>query len=122
MTRLISCKLDVSLPDGLGSLGNVVCDRPAHNMRGWRILLRGPAVLLVSPPGWEPGVAPPMRKGTAVAIYELPRSQCVLRWEGADGIDAIQKHDTPPMWTADERAAIEAAELERQTAPAVKRP
>lgn len=123
MTRLISIKLEDNLPDGLGSLGNVVCDRPPNQLRGgWRFLLRGPAVFLVSPPGWAPGLSINQRdvKGPST-VYEIARTRCVLRWEGVDGIDGVAKHDTPPMMTAEEREAMEQAELEAKTAPGMKR-
>ncbi len=121
MTRLVSIKIEPNLPDGLGSLGNVVCDRPPPQLHGWRIMLRGPAVFLVSPPGWMPGLSPNAReKDGPSTVYEIPRISCVARWEGIEGIESVQKHDTPPMWTAEKRAemaAAEAAELERATAP-----
>ena len=114
MTRLVSVKVDVSLQDGLGNVGNIVIDRPDNRMQGWRIFVRGPAVLLVSPPGWSQGLARALWSGTAVSIYEIDRRNCVLRWEGLDEIDSIQKYDSPEMWTTEDRARLEAAKLEAE--------
>ena len=116
MTRLVSVKVDISLPDGLGNVGNIVVDRPDVRMQGWRILVRGPSVLLVSPIGWAPGLAPALRVGSSVVIYEIDRRNCVLRWEGLDGIDSIQKYDSPEMWTPEDRKRLEEAKIEELAA------
>ncbi len=124
VTRLVSIRIDTNFPDGVGNLSNIICDLPDHRVRGWRILLRGPAVFLVTPPGWKPGLPAPARDSAGpITVYEVPRSQCVIRWEGVDGIDNVAKHDTPPMCSAEERKMLEIAEIERMeraTAPATK--
>jgi hypothetical protein len=115
--KLVSLKIDTNLPDGLGSLGNIRCEAPDHKMRGWRVSVRGPAVFLISPPGWAADVPPPRRdpKGPS-QVFEIARAACVLRWEGELGIvDNMQKYDGPPMHTLLEQAEM----LERATAPQV---
>lgn len=116
--KLISIKIEANLPFGLGSLGNIVCDAPEHKLKGWKVDVRGPAVFLVSPPGWSPTPQPGERPTSGpVTVFEIPRIQCVMRWEGADSMDNAQKHATPPMYSPADRAAMEAAELDRATAP-----
>jgi hypothetical protein len=99
----------------LGSLSNVVCAAPPNNLKGWRVVIRGPSVFLVSPPGWIPG-EPMVRydpKGDTHA-FEVPRALCTFRWSSVD-FDAVAKHEAPPMGMPAEVLSDE--ELERATAP-----
>lgn len=115
--KLISINIEANLPV-LGSLGNQSCDNPGNRVRGWRICVRGPAVFLVSPPGWSPTPQAGERPTTGpITVVEVPRIHCIMRWEGVDAIDGAQKYDGQPMWTDAERKQQEQAELERATAP-----
>lgn len=55
-------------PKELELLRTIRVDRPVNTVIGWRILLRGPTVILVS------------SDGTA---YEFARSACVIVWSGS---------------------------------------
>ena len=68
-----------------GDLVTIKCHEPANAMKGWRAILRGPALLLISPPGWMPG-RPPHDwdpKG-ACTMHEVARSNCYLHWSGTE--------------------------------------
>jgi hypothetical protein len=85
------------LPLGLGNTGEFRCSDPPNALVGWRILVRGPAVFLVSPTGWAAGLARALMdpKGKRRTI-EVPRVQCVLVWDGED-VAKLQSFDGEPM-------------------------
>lgn len=104
-----------AIPGSLGALGIVVCADPTPKMRGWRVAIRGPAVFLISPCGWEPGKALPLLdKSGPRRIVEVPRSECVMQWETDDvaEIEKLQRFDAPAMGVVEE-----AEDLEALTAP-----
>lgn len=121
--KLLSINIDCNLQYGLGLAGNIEIDNPPPKFRGWRIAIRGPKVMLVSPPGWLPANAtsPAVRdpKG-ASRVVEVPYSKCVPIWEGVDAIDRPEKYDSEIMRTTEDRRQAEAmmADLDRATAPA----
>ena len=101
----------------LGSLGVVTLADPNARMRGWHISIRGPAVCLVSPPGWA--LNRPLEsldKTGPRRVFELPRAMCVLQWEtnDPDEVDKLQRYDSPAMGVAEE------PDLEALTAPGGK--
>lgn len=70
-------------------------------LRGFRASVRGPAVFLISPPGWDRDQSPSRwdPKGP-VTIYEVPRAECAFQWEGMPAdIDTILKgkYESPPF-------------------------
>jgi hypothetical protein len=119
--KLISIKIEANLPTW-GNLSVITLDAPDHRLRGWKVCVRGPAVFLVSPPGWTATPTGGERPTTGpVTVIEVPRISCVMRWQDADSVDTAQKYDSPPMWTPEERKAQELAELEKATAPGAKK-
>ncbi|MGN6107242.1 MAG: hypothetical protein ACTHU0_19195 [Kofleriaceae bacterium] len=82
----------------------------------WQFHVRGPSVLLVSPPGWQPGKDErEWEPGGARVIYELPRQGCNLHWSGeAADIGALTNYSPPGDAPTEE-------EMERLTAPKGKR-
>lgn len=92
----------ISFPDipQLGNIGHIQLASPPEKLRGWTIAVRGPAVFLISPKGWEPGKAFAVldRTGDQVA-FELARSDCKLVWGGAGigEIDGVAKWTGEPM-------------------------
>lgn len=81
------------------------CDNPSPPMRDWRIIVRGPSIFLISPPGWttatqtRPADRDP--KGPVV-VHEVPRASVFLQWQSDDTdpnavIQATSKHETPPL-------------------------
>lgn len=109
-----------SLPSGLGSLGNVVCDKPPNQVRGWRVLIRGPAVYLVSPHGWSAGKPfAHFVEAEPRQVFEVARADCKFQFamSGDDlaEIDKLQRYDSDPMGVV--APEIDLDELERQTAP-----
>ncbi len=50
----------------------------------WTAHVRGPHILIVSPPGWQLGKAD---SGETRTAHELPRALCILQWEFAPGDD-----------------------------------
>jgi hypothetical protein len=109
VTKLVSLTVP-SLPI-LGSLGNIVCADPNFKVRGFRVAIRGPAVFLVSPPGWVVGhpLASFDAKGPR-RVIEVPRSECVLQFECDDleSIDKLQRFDAPPMGVVEDVEDLEA--------------
>lgn len=66
------------------SMSNTTRIRPEDPMwAGWSISAKGPAVFIVSPPGWKLGTQ--QRDGTDRQVCELPRTHCVLEWSAAEG-------------------------------------
>lgn len=118
--RLIAIQLP-SLPAGLGSPGNVRVDDPPHVLRGWKISVRGAAVFLISPAGWrKPGdVLVNLDPKGERRVFEIPRSDCVLQWEGDGAVDGLTKYDSESM-DRPKVVAIDDAELEAMTAPKAK--
>lgn len=70
--------------------------RTDNVLHEWRILVRGPRVLFVSPPGWAPGIAPAERRGPTSEIIEVARNQLALHWSGVEGdVGEIEKWSPP---------------------------
>lgn len=68
----------------------------------WRIHVRGPRVILVSPKGWVPGGAKPGDDLEARTMFDLPREKVTLRWSGSEAeIDGVAKWSpgTEPVQT-----------------------
>jgi hypothetical protein len=114
--KLLSLKLpDLPL---LGSPSHFYTNAPPNNLRGWSVKVRGRAVFLVSPPGWEPGkpLANLDPKGARRTVGPLEAGkECVLFWEGGD-VDAVAKYDGDPMGAPLE-PVLSDEEIERATAP-----
>lgn len=108
--------LSVKLPDlpHFGSTGLTVCDNPPALLKGFAVCVRGRAVFLVSPAGWEPGVPITSRKANGPKRTFGPLDGCILHWEGAD-VDGVAKYDGQPMGVPVEVLSDE--DLERATAP-----
>ena len=117
MIKLVAITLP-PLPGTLGALSTVTCDNPNPKVKAWRVAVRGPAVFLVSPPGWVAGKALHEydEKGPR-RVIEVPRTECVLQWETDDvaEVDKLQRFDAPAMGVAEEQ------DLEALTAPKVKK-
>jgi len=114
-------------PQGLGSLTRIDVDRPAGNVVGWSASIRGPAVFLVSPPGWERGQQEAQRKHDGPRkVIEVPRAECHLEW--SIGLDEemsaigekLGRHDSSMFVSPTDRARMESEALERATAPKAK--
>lgn len=50
----------------------------------WTVHVRGPAVFLVSPPGWHLGKP---ASGSNRVAHEVPRTSCAITWDIEDGED-----------------------------------
>lgn len=68
-------------------------------LKGWRIYVRGAAVVFMSPPGWAPGLAETQWDANgARTLYEIPRANCYLAWSGDESdVDALAKYTPVPM-------------------------
>lgn len=109
--------LSIKLPDLpiLRSLSHFFCATPPATLKGFIVKVRGRAVYLVSPPGWQAGLSEHQRdpKGPRQMIGPLEAGKdCVLGWEGDDP-DGTLKYDSEPMGLAQ----MTDEELERATAP-----
>lgn len=62
---------------------------------GWQLHARGPAIFLVSPPGWDRGQ---QTQSSTRAVFELPRSACYCTWsfDAGDELDGVAKWSPPP--------------------------
>lgn len=60
--------------------------------RGWSFHVRGPSVIIETPPGWQRGTN--VRAGSDRTLCEIPRTQCYLEWRCSSGenVDGITKH------------------------------
>lgn len=78
-------------------LATIRLNNPGSQLLGWKVLLRGPSLFFVSPPGWK---APGRHtEGTDLqTIHEVPRINTFLYWEGTtDEIASVTKYDSPPF-------------------------
>jgi hypothetical protein len=100
LTRLLSIAF-TGLPRPFQSTTYVDLANPPAQLLGWQICVRGAAVFLVSPAGWQQGKS---AKGTDRKVLEAPRAKCDLTW-AIDDVKAldkdIQRYDSPVL----ERAA-----------------
>lgn len=124
MPRLTAITFLTDTPKGLGSTQRIEVDRPFGTVVGWTISVRGPAVFLVSPPGWKSDVSPALRNHAGPrTVFEIPRSDCHLEWsfsaedDALAGLEKLARHDSELLGTAEQRAKLEAEALERATAP-----
>lgn len=107
--QLISVTFTCPPLHGVGNLatGSLKPAEPGDRFRQWSISVRGGVVLLISPRGWQQGTVRPNEPGRLwdpqgpSMIYEIPRTQCLLRWAAIDPLSAIdksiQRYDTGPM-------------------------
>jgi len=89
----------------------------------WNVHVRGPAVFLESPPGWNPGSN--VRSGADRVVYEIPRAQVLLRW-CLDGTETFTGSDftkySPPPPIVREETPQESSPAVQTVAPAVPAP
>jgi hypothetical protein len=101
--RLLSLVLPELKPRGLATTREILLDQPTDATLGWTVHIRGPAVFLLSPPGWRANVPRDLwdPKGERQA-FEFPRSACCERWSvsGVDDLDKVQKYDSPVLTRA----------------------
>lgn len=82
--KSLTLKVTPKLPGiSAGALTTIDIDNPAQPLRGWNVIVRGPSVMLVSPPGWTNATAttPTQRdpKGPCV-MFVIPMSDVYLQW------------------------------------------
>lgn len=101
--------------------GKIECLNPTEPMRGWRAVIKGAMLVLVSPSGWKSGKQPrEWEKDGPVQAWESPRANCHLQWE-ADASDDVVAMLSKGFISEPFGKPIEAAELEavekKYTAP-----
>lgn len=114
MTRLVSFHCD-----DVPSLGRIGLQRTAdpigplqdhHVMSkdgksgsrvGWTVRIRGAAMFLCSPPGWDRNKPSSQWEATGKSrVFEVPRAKVSLEWECDDFTaleKAVQRYDSEPM-------------------------
>ena len=92
--RLVGLTLIGGQLHGFGRLDTIAVNNPLDRVRGWRAVVHGPAVFLVTPPGWGKDKAPNLwdPDGPRLA-FEVPRSMCHLQWEIAAELGAHSVRD-----------------------------
>lgn len=94
--KLLSLHLPADRSTDLAFLRAIDFRHPVDQVLGWRVLVRGPAIILVTPDGHpKPGG------------YEFARAACTLRWDSA----TVQDYDKITTWTSEP--------LERAKAPSI---
>jgi hypothetical protein len=101
--KLIALTLPIEKPPELRLQRYLDLANPVDTVLGWRVLVRGSAVILLDPKG----------KG-----HEISRAACVLTWDGTkpEDYDSIAKYTSEPIARPQPKLTDE--ELERATAPA----
>lgn len=75
--KLLTLTLPVEKPEPLRMAPRTIDLRmPADVVLGWRVLVRGPAVILIAP-----------EDSPAGGGYEIARSVCTLRWDSSNPAD-----------------------------------
>lgn len=75
--KLLTLTLPVEKPDPLRLAPRTIDLRmPPDSLLGWRVLVRGPAVILIAP-----------EEVPAGGGYEIARSACTLRWDSTATAD-----------------------------------
>lgn len=82
-----------------GDLVTVECDNPGA-LVDWRIVLRGPTLFLISPPGWCTKPRSQWDAKGPIVIAQMPLEHCSIQWfaEGEADIEAVLKggrYDAP---------------------------
>lgn len=100
--KLVNLVLPESKPQELRLARSIDLVRPIDSVLGWRVLVRGPAVILISPDG----------RG-----HEVARSACWLSWDSgtATDYDKLTNYTSEPLSRT--TPALSEAELEAATAP-----
>ena len=100
--RLTQLYLPEDKPKELRLVRSIDLENPWDMVLGWRVLIRGPAVVLLPDKG--PG-------------YEFARSACVLVWDSAkaEDYDKLTNYTSSPLVR---KVEMSAEELEQATAPA----
>lgn len=100
MIRLVTLTLTCPPLNGLYNVTTINCAEPDARIRGWRALIRGPAVFLVSPRGWKLSTPEQLFDPHGPRrVYEIPRADCVMSWATDDdlAVDKLQKFDSEPF-------------------------
>lgn len=93
--KLLFLQLPENKPRDIGHLRSIDWRHPVDQVLGWRVMVRGPAVILIAP------------KGHVLAGgWEIARTECTLRWDSTDPAD----YKDIVNWTSEplERAKPEA--------------
>lgn len=78
-----------------GDLGVIDLENP-NALQGWKVVIKGAVIVLISPPGWMSGrPARDWDPQKPCLIHEIPRATCYLHWEGDETtLDQIGKNYT----------------------------
>lgn len=98
-----------------GDLSMLDCDNPG-SLTGWRIVLRGPAMFLISPPGWTSSENRATKRDSKgpMTVYEIPRSGVFFQWavgsaEDMENVLKSGKWESEPLGPKPVAAPAEAA-------------
>jgi len=95
--KLISLTLPEVKPEPLRLAPRTIDLRnPVDTMLGWRVLVRGPAVILIAPDDVPAGGG-----------YEIARAACTLRWDSTTSADydKMASYTSEPLVRAEPKAA-----------------
>lgn len=74
--KLITLTLPVEKPPELRLQRTIDLRNPVNDVIGWRILVRGPAVILIPP-----------KDSPNPGAFEIARAVCTLRWDSSEPAD-----------------------------------
>ncbi len=83
-----------------GEMTTLKLEEPNDNLVGWRAILRGSVLFLVSPAGYKIGGKASERDASGpCTIHEVPRSNCYFTWVGAvdDLAGMLKGFESPPF-------------------------
>jgi hypothetical protein len=86
--KLITLTLPVEKPPDLRLQRTIDLRKPVNDVLGWRILVRGPAVILIPP-----------KDSPNPGAFEVARSACWLRWDSSDppDYDKMANYTSEPL-------------------------
>ncbi len=107
-----------------GDMIAIQTDNPPDSLKGWRALVRGSSLFLISPDGWskDANARRNAKPGDPNVFCQVPMSLCFLHWSGVPAdVDSIAKFTSPPFEAPKPAVPVEDQALVPDGAPIVSK-